>query len=132
MATCGDDIFQGLIEIRSCVEGAVEGRLQRSGQFDESAGAFDVDGAIGVEDAEGDSADSKSLGVLKLVADRVEVGCGVVEAVGVGAQDDMDWQAATVDGFGDEFVIGSEAAYVECSAEFDAIGPADPCYEAGV
>ena len=32
IATCGDDIFQGLSEIRSCVEGAVEGCLQRSGQ----------------------------------------------------------------------------------------------------
>ena len=132
MATCGDDIFQGLIEIRSCVEGAVEGCLQRAGQVDESAGAFDVDGAIGVKDAEDDSADSKSPGVMKFFTDRVEVGCGVVEAVGVRAQDDMDRQAATVDGFGDEFVIGSEAAYVECGAEFDAVGSADPCCEAGV
>ena len=132
MATCGDDIFQGLIEIRSCVEGAVEGCLQRAGQVDESAGAFDVDGAIGVEDAEGDSADSKSPGVMKFFTDRVEVGGGVVEAVCVGAQDDMDRQAATVDGFGDEFVIGSEAAYVECGAEFDAVGSTLPCCEAGV
>jgi hypothetical protein len=132
MATRGNDIFQGLIEIRSCVEGAVEGCLQGASQVDEDAGAFDVDGAIGVEDAESDSADSKSLGVLKFFADRVEVGCGVVEAAGVGAQDDMNRQAATVDGFGDEFVIGSEAAYVECGAEFDAVGSTDPSYEAGV
>jgi hypothetical protein len=96
-----------LSEIRSCVEGAVEGCLQRAGQTDESAGAFDVDGAIGVEYAEDDSADSKSPGVLKFFADRVEIGGGVVEAVCVGAQNDMDRQAATVDGFGDEFVIGS-------------------------
>src|SRR4030088_1987119 len=107
MATCGDDIFQGLIEIRSCVEGAVEGCLQRAGQVDESAGAFDVDGAIGVKDAEDDSADSKSLGGMKFFTDRVEVGGGVVEAVCVGAQHDMDRQAASVDGFGDELVIGS-------------------------
>jgi hypothetical protein len=107
MATCGDDIFQGLSEIRSCVEGAVEGCLQRSGQVDESAGAFDVDGAIGVKDAEDDSADSKSVGVMKLFTNRVEVGGGVVEAVCVGAQHDMDRQTATVDGFCDEFVIGS-------------------------
>jgi hypothetical protein len=121
-----------LIEIRSCVERAVEGCLQRAGQVDESAGAFDVDGAIGVKDAEYDSADSKSSDVLKFFADRVDVGCGVVEAVGVGAQDDMDWQAASVDGFFDEFVIGSEAAYVECGAEFDAVSSAGLCCKAGV
>src|SRR5258705_10826932 len=132
MATCGDDIFQGLSEIRSCVEGAVEGCLQRSGQVDESAGAFDIDGAIAVKDAEDHSADSKLLGVMKLFTDRVEVGGGVVEAVCVGAQHDMDRQAASVDGFCDEFVIGSQAAYVECGAEFDAVGSALPCCEAGV
>jgi hypothetical protein len=85
----------------------VEGCLQRSGQVDESAGAFDVDAAIGVKDAEDDSGDSKSPGQMKLFTDRVEVGDGVVEAVGVRAQDDMDWQAASVDGFGDEFVMRS-------------------------
>jgi hypothetical protein len=61
-----------LIEIRSCVEGAVEGCLQRAGQVDESAGAIDVDGAIGVKDAEDDSADSKLRGVMKFFTDRVE------------------------------------------------------------
>ena len=72
-------------EIRSCVEGAVEGCLQRSGQLDESARAFDVDVAIGVKDAENDSADSESLGMLKFLAERVEVGGGVLEAGCVGA-----------------------------------------------
>jgi hypothetical protein len=85
----------------------VKGCLQRAGQIDESAGAFDVDGAIGVKDAEDDSADSKALGVMKFFTDRVEVGGGVVEAVCVGAQHDVDREAASVDGFGDQFVIGS-------------------------
>ena len=105
----------------------MEGCLQRSGQVDESAGAFDVDVAICVEDAEDDSADSKPPGVMKFFTDQVKVGGGVVEAVCVRAQHDMDWQAASVDGFGDEFVIGSQAAYVECRAEFDAVGSALPC-----
>ena len=118
--------------MRSCVEGAVKGCLQRSGQVDESAGAFDVDGAIGVKDAEDDSADSKGPDVMKFFADRVEIGSGVVKAVRVGAQHDMDRQAASVDRFGDEFVIRSKAAYVECGAEFDAVGSALPCCEAGV
>jgi hypothetical protein len=121
-----------LSEIRSCVEGAVEGCLQRAGQTDESAGAFDVDGAICAEDAENDSADSKSQGVMKFFTDRIEVGGGVVEAVCMGAQHDMDRQTASVDGLCDEFVIGSQAAYVECGAEFDAVGSALPCCEAGV
>jgi hypothetical protein len=110
----------------------VEGCLQRSGQVDESAGAFDVYDAIGVKDTEDDSADSESLGMLKFLADRVEVGGGVVEAGCVWAQHDMDRQAASVDGFGDEFVIGSQAAYVERGAEFDAVGSALPSCEAGV
>jgi hypothetical protein len=96
-----------LSEIRSRVEGAVESCLQRSGQVDECAGAFDVDGAICVKDAEDDSADSKSPGVMKFFADRLEFGGRVVEAVCVGAQHDMDRQADSVDGFRDEFVIGS-------------------------
>jgi hypothetical protein len=37
-----------------------------------------------------------------------------------------------VDGFGDEFVIGSQAAYVECRAEFDAVGSALPCCQTGI
>jgi hypothetical protein len=69
---------------------------------------------------------------MKFFTDRVEVGGGVVEAVCMGAQHDMDRQAASVDGFGDEFVIGSQAACVECGAEFDAVGSALPCCEAGV
>ena len=110
----------------------MEGCLQRSGQLDKSARAFDVDGAIGVKDAEDDSADSKPPGVMKLFTDQVKVGGGVVEAVCVRAQHDMDRQAASVDGFCDEFVIGGQAAYVECGAEFDAVGSALPCCEAGV
>lgn len=132
MAACGDDIFQSLIQVRRGVEGAVKRRLQRSGQFDEGAGALDVDGAIGVEDTEDDSAGSELESMLKVLADGVEGGCGVVEAVGVGAQDDMDRKAALLDDRGDEVAIGGEAAYVEGGAEFDAVGSTGPGGEAGV
>jgi hypothetical protein len=44
---------------------------------------------------------------MKFFTDRVEFGGRVVEAVCVGAQHDMDRQAASVDGFCDELVIGS-------------------------
>ncbi len=80
-----------------------------------------------MKDAEDDSADSKSPGVMEFFTDQVEVGGGVVKTVCVGAQDDMDRQAGTADRFGDEFVIGRQAAYVEGSAEFDAVGSALPC-----
>ena len=69
------------------------GALALAGML-EGASAIVHFGAIGVEDAEDDSTDFKSPGVMKFFTDRVEVGGGVVEAVCVGAQHDMDRQAA--------------------------------------
>jgi hypothetical protein len=128
----GDNIFEGLIEIRRRVEGTVEGNLPRRSHFYERASALDIDGAIRVEYADDDSTGSKTPSVLKIFADRVEGGCRVVEAVGVRAQDDVDRYSAPLNGLGDECVIRGEAPYVERGAEFDSVGSARPRGKAGV
>lgn len=91
MATGGDNIFQSLSEIGCLIEGAVEGRLQWSCHLDQGASTFDVDCAIGVEDADDDSCGSEAADVLEVFADCVEVCCRVVEALVVRAQNDMHW-----------------------------------------
>jgi len=85
VAACGDDVFEGAIEVKNFVERTVKGHFHWRGEFDKSACASCVYRVIPVQYPEDDTGRSKALRMLKLGADRSEVGGRIDKAIRVRA-----------------------------------------------
>ena len=109
------------IEVGDLVERTVKGDFHRRGEFDKSAGARGIYRVVCIRYAEDDTGRSKTLRVLKLGADRGEVGRRVNEAIGVWAQEYVDRKAAAVDCLLDEIVAGGKASGIQIGTKLDAV-----------
>lgn len=81
-ATGADDVFEGVWQGWGAIEGTMEGDFERRCELDQMAGSLDIDGALGVEDAEGEAADAEGFAVEEIVADELELEIGVDEVAG--------------------------------------------------
>lgn len=89
-AAGGDDVFQCGGQRWCGVEGAMEGDLHGRGEFDEGAGAGDIDVSIGEKNAEDNSGCAERLHMRDVVAHDGDFGRGVEEIAAARAYQNMD------------------------------------------
>jgi hypothetical protein len=112
------------LEVGSFVESAVKGDGKRASEFDELAGSFEVNGVVGVEDAEDEAVHLARFGESDGGAHLVEFRFGVSEVAGARANHGEDGKFDGGASFAHELFGGSKAADGEVGAEFNAMGAA--------
>jgi len=116
-----DDGFEGFVEVGRFVEGAMEGDGKRAGDSNEFACAFDVDGIVGVKDAEDEAVHLAGFGEADVAAHLGEFGVGVekVAAARTDHSEDGDFDGGA--GVAHELGAWSDATNGKVGAEFDAV-----------
>lgn len=132
IAAAGDDVFEGLIEVRCFVEGAVEGDFERSGLRNDGACLLLVDCAVRMQSPEDDAGCAELLRGAQGFEDLIELARRIDEVAGAGAEHDVDGEAGAAHGLRDEFGRRREAADGEVGAELDAVRAGVRGEEAGV
>ncbi len=126
-----NDIFECFTQGRCNVKGAMEGYLHRRGQGDELTGRLYIDAPVLLEKSEDDSGCTELPGVQDVIGDDVQLGLSVEKVSAPWTDEDVDGELAVLDCALKEGVAGSESAFAEGGAEFDAVGTAIASCKAG-
>ena len=98
----------------------MEGDLQRAGQFDQFAGAFRVDCAVGVEHTDHDAVDAHLLESDDVVFHHGKLVVGVEKVAAAWPDDHVDLDPDLLQGVVDRAHAGGGAAFEKVLAQFDA------------
>jgi len=133
MATSGNHIFQCLFQMGCRIKGAVKGDFKRTGQLDERASAFNIDGAAVEKYAENHTGSANTPNVLDFVAHGSEGRDIVMKVPGTGTHHHVNRNFAVAHSLLDERVRRCEAIHLKCSAKFDTIRaaflPSEACFQ---
>jgi len=116
-----DDGFEGFVEVGRFVEGAMECDGKRAGDSHQFARAFDVDGIVGVQDAEDEAVHFAGFGEVDVVAHLGEFGLGVEKVATAGPDHSEDGDFDGGAGAVHELGARSDATDRKVGAEFDAV-----------
>src|ERR1700733_1743181 len=131
-AACGDDIFENLIERDSVIEGTMKRDFERCSQIHKLARAFNVDRAVGAQDAKDEALGSKGARMKEIFAHQGELVVRVEKVAASRPQQDVHGESAALNRRARQPVTRRQAAFAEGCAEFDAIGSAFACGEASL
>ncbi len=121
VASGGEDVFECLREVGRFIEGPMEGDLHGPGEDDERKGAFDVYGAVRVEQAKDDTGCAAGFHLEDGVTHGGELCAGVMEVSGARPDHDVNGEVCLRDSLTNEAGCGGEATDVEVGAELDAL-----------
>jgi hypothetical protein len=124
MATSGDDIFEGALQIGSGIESPVESELERMSQLNKCTRAFDINRSVGGEHPHNDTSGPDAARIFNLLTDDGECSRVVVEAAGMRPHEDVNRYFAAAHGANAQRPRRSKTFHLERGTKLDAVGPA--------
>ncbi len=121
MAASGDNILEGVLQIRSGIERPVECEFEWMRQLNECASTFHVNGAAGEEYTNNHTCGTDAPSIFNLLAHDGERHCVVIEASGVRPHQNVNGYFAGAHDTIDQRPRRREAVHRERGAELDAI-----------
>ena len=130
--SCRNYVLQRLIEIRDLIERTMKRHLHAIRSPNQLSRALTIHAAIGPQHADDNAARTHPPHRFNLITNRVEIGCRIAEAVGMGSHQHMDGQPAQRHRTLHQPWFRCQTTHLQRPAKLNAIGSSRLCSQAGV